>query len=138
MRRLAVVLVLSAAAVLAGCGDKATGPSPASVAGTWNLQSVNGTQLPFIVIQVGNDKVEITSDVITASSNGTFTQLTTIQTTQSGQVTTDHATDSGTWSLSGTAVNFVFESNGSTGTGTLSGNTLTVATSGLSLVYRKQ
>jgi hypothetical protein len=40
--------------------------------------------------------------------------------------------------LNGTAVTFTFNSDGSTGTGSLSGNTLTVASDGIALVYNKR
>jgi hypothetical protein len=53
-------------------------------------------------------------------------------------VTTDSLPDAGTYALNGTAVTFTFESDGSTGTGSLSGNSLTVAAGGLALIYKKQ
>jgi hypothetical protein len=140
MRRVTSVLALTLATVLAACGgsDKSTAPTTASVAGVWNLQTVNGNNLPYTVIAVGSDHIEVTSDVITASSNGTFSQVTTLRVTQSGQTQTQNQPDSGTWSLNGTAVTFTFQSDGSTGTGSLSGNTLTVTEGGLALVYKKQ
>jgi len=117
------------------CGDS-TSPS-ASVAGTWTLQTVNGAPLPFVIAQVGADKIELTSDVITANSNGSFTQMTTVKTTESGQVTTESIPDAGTYTQNGTAVTFTFNSDGSSGTGTLNGNTVTVASQGFSLVYTR-
>jgi hypothetical protein len=121
-----------------GCGGDATGPTTASVAGTWSLQSINGIALPYVVAQTGGDKVEITGDVFTAVATGSFTQLTTVRTTLSGQVTTQSVADAGSWSMSGTAVTFQFNSNGSVGTGSLSGNTLTVTDAGYAYIYRKQ
>lgn len=140
MRRIASVLALTLATVLAACGssDKATGPTAATLAGVWNLQTINGNNLPYPVVAVGADHIDVVSDVITANANGTFSQLTTLKITQSGQTQTQTQPDNGTWSLSGTAVTFSFQSDGSTGTGTLNGNTLTVAEGGLSAVYKKQ
>jgi hypothetical protein len=94
--------------------------------------------LPFILAQLENDKVELTDDVLNVSENGTFTQLTHFRITQAGEVTTDSLPDAGTYALNGTAVTFTFESDGSTGTGSLSGNSLTVAAGGLALIYKKQ
>jgi hypothetical protein len=135
MRFMACALLIVAAA----CGsDGPTQPTSASVAGTWSLQTINGTPLPYVVVQTGVDKVELTSDVITAVASGSFTQITQVRITQNGQVSTQSIPDAGSYSLSGTAVTFTFSSDGSTGTGSLSGNTLTVASDGFAYVYKKQ
>lgn len=136
MRRSLASLAL---VVLVACGDgSTTAPTNDSVAGTWSLQSINGTGLPYIILQTGADKVEIVSDVVVAAASGSFTQTTTVRTTVSGQATTQSQGDGGTWSLNGTAVTFQFTGDGSTGTGSISGNTMTVAESGFAFVYRKQ
>jgi len=62
MRRIGACLLLIAAAACGG--DSPTQPTPASVAGVWNLQTVNGSGLPFILAQLENDKVELTDDVL--------------------------------------------------------------------------
>jgi hypothetical protein len=117
--------------------DDSTGPET-SVAGTWTLQTVNGFDLPYVVAQSGGDKVEVTADVLTVADGGAFTELTTIRVTTGGVATTQSVPDAGTYTVNGTAVTFHFQSDGSSGTGTLTGNTLTVATQGVSLLYRKQ
>jgi methyl coenzyme M reductase beta subunit len=63
--------------------------------------------------------------------------MTTVKTTESGQVTTESIPDAGTYTQNGTAVTFTFNSDGSSGTGTLNGNTVTVASQGFSLVYTR-
>jgi hypothetical protein len=63
--------------------------------------------------------------------------MTTIKTTEGGQVTTETIPDAGTYTQTGTAVTFTFNSDGSSGTGTLNGNTVTVASQGFSLVYTR-
>jgi hypothetical protein len=137
MRRMFVLACSFAAVALTACGsDGSTAPTPASVAGTWNLTTINGSPLPF-VLQALDPKVEILSDQITASSNGTFSDTYQFRFTQGTTVTTQTATDVGTYTLNGTAVSFIF-SDGSSATGTISGNTITVAESGFSSVYKKQ
>ena len=137
MRSLIAACVLF---IAASCGgdDAPTAPTMASIAGTWNLQTVNGSALPFTVAQSGSDKIEVLGDAITVTASATFTQLTQVRVTQGGQVSTQSVPDAGSYTLNGKTVTFTFNSDGSTGTGTLSGNTLTVAESGISLVYRKQ
>ena len=135
MRLIACMLLLVGAA----CGgDSPTQPTSSSVAGTWSLQTINGTGLPYIVAQTGSDKVELTSDVLTVVGSGSFTQITQVRVTQNGQVSTQSIPDAGSYVLNGTAVTFTFNSDGSSGTGSLSGNTLTVAEDGFAYVYRKQ
>ena len=132
-------LISLALVVLVACGDDSTtAPTTDSVAGTWSLQSINGTALPYVVFQIGADKVELVSDVVVAVASGAFTQTTVVRTTSSGQVTTESQADAGTWSLNGTAVTFQFNGDGTTGTGSISGNTMTIAESGFAFVYRKQ
>ena len=135
MRLIACMLLLVGAA----CGgDSPTQPTSSSVAGTWSLQTINGTALPYIVAQAGSDKVELTSDVLTVVGSGSFTQITQVRVTQNGQVSTQSIPDAGSYVLNGTAVTFTFNSDGSSGTGSLSGNTLTIAEDGFAYVYRKQ
>src|SRR6185436_17936516 len=71
------------------CGsDSTTGPTAVSLAGTWNLQSINGSSLPFVIAQTGANKAELVSDVVTVVSTGSFTEITTVRSTINGQVTT--------------------------------------------------
>ncbi len=126
--------------VATGCGGSSapTTPTPASVAGTWNLQTINGQSLPFVIAQTGTNQEEIASDQLLVGSGGTFTETTVVKLTVNGQVSEETLGDAGSYSLNGTAVTFVFASDGSSGTGTLTGNTLTVAEGGYSEVYKKQ
>lgn len=136
MNRLSKVLIGFSLAI-AACGGDATSPGSVSVAGSYALQTVNGSPLPFIVLQIGADKVELLNETVTLSEGGTFTQQGALRVTESGFVSTESYADAGTYVRNGTAVAFEFNSDGSTGTGTISGNTITVAVSGFSLVYRK-
>ena len=130
---------LSLCTILFGiaCGD-ATGPTPQSVAGTWNLQSVNGSSLPYSVPQGGLANEQIIAGILDVAANRTFTYTTTFRSNFSGQTTSFAATDSGSYAILGNAVRFVFASDSSTGTGVFNGNTVTLAAEGFaSLVYTK-
>ena len=113
-------------------------PTGSSVAGTWTLQSINGLNLPYVTAQTGANKIEITSEVLTVVATGSFTEITTLRYTVSGQVSAQSVADAGSYALNGTAVIFQFNSDGSIGTGSLSGKTLTVANAGNSFVFKKQ
>ena len=134
MRRLIVLLI---PVVLACGGDSTTQPTMASVAGTWDLQTVNGVALPYVIFQTGSNKTELVSDVVTAVSTGSYTQVSTIRSTFSGQTTTQSTSNAGSFTLNGTAL--VFRANdGTGGTGSVSGNTFTLAMNGFAYVYRKR
>lgn len=138
MNQLSKVLACITLFVSASCsGGDSTAPGTASIAGSYALQTVNGAPLPFVVLQIGSDKIEVTDETVTLSGGDAFTQQGSLRITQSGVVSTDSYAEAGVYTRNGTAVNFVFSSDGTTGTGTISGNSLIVAVSGLSLVYRK-
>ncbi len=135
MRRL--ILAMGTLALFA-CGDS-TGVVQ-NVNGSYNLQTVNGFSLPFTFSPPGAFTTQqITADVITAS-NGSFTDVTTERDTnsQTGAVSIFTTSDTGTYIINGTAVTFTFFSDGSTGSGTISGNTFTIVEPGFSLVYTHQ
>ena len=140
MRRMLVSVFTLATVLLSACGsDSSTNPTPTSIAGTWNLSTVNGAALPYLLQAASgtNPKVEILSDQIVISASGTFTQSTVARITQGTTVSTSTLPDNGTYSLNGTAATFIF-SDGSSGTATVLNNTLTIAEAGISLVYIKQ
>jgi hypothetical protein len=121
--------------VLAACGsDSSTEPS--SIVGTWTLQTINGSPLPFVVAQSGSDKEEVLSEVVTLSAGGTFTESSTLRLTVSGTVTTQSFPETGTYTVSGSTLT-LRSSDGSTGTATWSGNTLTGSAEGFVFVYKR-
>jgi hypothetical protein len=137
MRRILAVVCTAAMAFVAGCGsDSPTTPTQASVAGTWNLTTVNGAQLPY-TLQAANPKTEVLGDQLVVLANGTFTESTQLRYTSGTTVTTETVPDGGTYTLNGTSATLNF-SDGSATAGTLSGNSFTIAVPGLSLVYQKQ
>src|SRR5262245_42183221 len=135
MRRLLVV----ALSLIAACGgDSTTGPTvQEQIAGTWTLSTVNGAPLPFIIAQSGANKLELLSDVFVVASTGSFTQTSTVRSTISGVVSTQSVADAGTYTVNGTAITLHFNSDGSTGTASWSGNTMTTTDAGVALVYRR-
>ena len=136
MRRL---LSLALALAIVGCGsDSSSEPTNASVAGTWTLQSVNGSQLPFTLSNVGSTKIELVSSVVNVTSAGTWTSTSQTRTTINGQATTSTGTQAGTYTLSGSAVAIRSTDGTTVQAGTVNGNTLTLAQTGLVFVYQKQ
>jgi hypothetical protein len=125
------------------CGNDAISPNNGSVAGTWNLKTVNGSFLPFTIVQLGSTKTELTSDAYTLtasnSTSGSFTTTSTLRLTQNGQVTTQTSSDAGTYTVNGTSVTLVSHTaGGSTVTGSWSGNTITATVTGFAFIFARQ
>ena len=135
MRRTPRWLLFAFVMIGFACGGDSTGPND-SVAGSYSLRTINGANLPFIIAQTGQDKIELTADVLTLTDGGAFTQITTIRTTINGQASTSSISDAGFYTRNGTAISATFNSGG-TATGTISGGQITVAQDGFSYVYRK-
>jgi hypothetical protein len=133
MRRTLFIFALTA---LAACsGDSSTDPN-ASVAGTYTLRTVNGSPLPYIILQSGANKYEITDDAISLTDGGTWTEIGHDRTTTNGQVTTSSITDAGTYTRNGTAITLNSPTNGPI-SGSVSGGTLTLTDLGVAAVYAK-
>ena len=137
VRRLIAVLIVAGIAVGGtwACGGDST--SPSSVAGTYNLQTIDGQSLPFVIFQDGADKNEVMSGFERLNSDGTFSQSMTFRLTEGGQVSTETETADGSWRQSESAITLTYGGSVGTLTGSLSGNTLTLVEQGLVLVFRK-
>ena len=116
-----------------GCGGDATGPE--AVAGNYTLRTVNGQDLPVVIVQVLDEKIEVTAGSWRINSDNTFSTSLTLATTTGGTTTSETGSNNGTYTLSGSAITFTFP-DASTSSGSISGNTLTVIDEGLSLVFR--
>ena len=124
--------------VLAACGgDSSTGHSEA-VNGTFTLRTVNGSNLPFTLLEFPDYKLEITSDVLTLRPDGTFSDVATFRETDAGTVTTPVVPTTGTYTRSGNTIT-MRDSDGDTLIGTINGDAITVLIEdAFSAVYRRQ
>lgn len=125
------------------CGGNATSPTfSGCLCGSWILQTVNGSPLPYTIAQVGTTKTEITGvwynfypDLNPLDlSRGSFVEWTNFRDTQDGHVSSRGTTDSGSFSLNGEAVTVVRQRDGSIGLGFLSGDTLRMVVNGFAFV----
>ena len=123
--------------VLAACAsDSSTAPS--GVVGPWSLQTVNGSALPFVVGQSGENKSELLADTIKLASAGGFIESSSFRTTLNGVVTLQTVADTGTYTLSGSTLTLSSTTSaGASGSGTVSGNTITATIQGLAFVYKR-
>ena len=140
IRRAAVVTATAAFVSLAACGgDSSTGP--ASVFGTFTLQSVNGKALPATIVDSLNGQPVSTIVIkspssLTINSGGTFAFTLTLTATQPGMApVTATQTINGTYTL--TARTLSLTAKGETIAGNWDGDTITLNDTGEVLVFRR-
>jgi hypothetical protein len=131
-------LLAFAVFAVVGCGSDSTGVA-ASAEGTWNLQTVNGSGLPFTAAFIANPvyRLEILSDQFVVHADGTYSESFTTRETNGTTVTTTTDTDNGTWVQNNAALT-ITASDGTVSSAAISGNTITVDQSGAVLVYRRE
>ena len=132
-----ILLALAAFAVV-GCGDS-TGPA-ASATGTWQLQTVNGSALPYTLAFLAGPPVyrlEIVNDLFVVNGDGTYDETSTIRETQGSQVTTTDEFDSGTWVQNDAALT-ITAADGTVSSAAISGDKITANLQGAVVVYRRQ
>ena len=125
MRR--IIGVLLAASIVACGGDKATGLS--AVAGNYTLRTVNGANVPAVVIQTATERDELTGGNVDLAANGTWTGSLTARATiiATGASLSLPIGANGTYTVNGSSITLTDASDGSQLTGTVSGETLTVS-----------
>ena len=141
MRRVLSALVIFASVTAAACSDDGSGVE-AQVEGTYNLQTLGGQALPFVVEEDGI-RFEYVSSQLVINTNNTFTVGETIRITESGTTQTETFSSDGTWTRTASNVRFSFrdEETGQTETITAvwNGDNQIMITDegGLIYVYRK-
>jgi hypothetical protein len=93
-----VTLLTVVANACGGDGDDSTGPDADAAVGVYTLSTINGRSLPQVVETNGNDTAEITQGVVTLRSDNTFSDVTQLRITISGQVSMASDSATGTWS----------------------------------------
>jgi hypothetical protein len=137
LRNLAAAFTLATAAIACG-GDDSTGPST-SIAGTYTLRTVNGGNLPYTLIQIGQDKLEIIAGAISLNADNTFSDRITIRTTEGGIPDEEEFIAVGTYTVNGNTVTLTESGSGDRYSLAHSGNTLTQIEDefDVTFVYRK-
>jgi hypothetical protein len=132
MRKL--MWVIYVASMVVGCGDS-TGPG--DITGTYALQSVNGQSVPFFWLESDHRDVELISGQFTLRADATFSNSFVFRTTQkpSGNVLTGEESYSGTYTVSGSTVNVVFDDHFVAVSVVHSRNTLTMTVHEDDVVY---
>ena len=137
IRRLFVMFAL---ATLAACGENSsTGPVTVNLVGSWKLQSVNGSALPFTQT-TSTGKYEIFDGSADIQGSGAFTINLTQRTTTGSSMSTSILTTYGTVDISSGAVVFKRQDipNDPGTTATLTADSFGLTQNGYALVFVKQ
>ncbi|MEX1187286.1 MAG: hypothetical protein WEA80_11910 [Gemmatimonadaceae bacterium] len=137
MRKFMKVAAIAVLGLVAACGGDGDGINePASIAGTYNLQTLDGQSLPVVVFDEPGFRLEIVSGNFVLAASRTFTTSVVFRITEDNAVTTESESFNGTYTVTGSTVNFTY-SDGDTDSATLAGNTLTFTDGGSTAVFRK-
>jgi len=141
MRRSFCSLMLAFAALTAcGGGDGGNDPK-VSLAGTYNLSTVDGHTVPYILYQDAELKVEAKNGTFTITGSGTYTENVTLRFTDANGVEEIPAICSGTYVSTGNSLTLTETesddcSGGNWGATWDGRNTITV-NYGLQVVYKR-
>jgi len=124
---------LAAAVFTLACAEPT---SPLDVVGTYALQSVNASPLPFALAPGGATKVEVLDDALFLASTSNYSEVGHKRYTVNGVVTVVAPVDAGTFSRRGKSIALESLLIGHW-EGTISGNTLTLVQAGYTLVYTR-
>lgn len=137
MRVFMKVAAIAVFGLTTACGGGDDGINePASIAGTYNLQTLDGQSPPVVVFDEPGFKVEVVSGNFVLAANKTFTTNVTFRITVDSEVSTEAESFSGTYTVTASTVAFTY-SDGDTDSATLAGNTLTFSDEGSTAVFRK-
>lgn len=136
MRVFGKFCAMAVLAVTAACGGGDGITEPASIAGTYNLVTIDGKSPPIVLFDEPGLKVEIMSGNFILAEGRTFTTNVVFRFTEAGQVSTKSESYDGTYTVTGSTVDFAY-SDGDSASGTLNGNTLTFVDGGSTAVFRK-
>ena len=132
MRR--VLRLVSCVAAFAACGDGPT--SSWTVPGVYDLETVNGAPLPFVVPQADGSSIEITAGQLTVNNGGTFSDRLDYRRTQGTQVTASSDTRSGDYLYERRVLTLMYDDGGSANL-TFENSTLTRNDQGRIFFYRR-
>ena len=136
MRRLLVGMLLAAS--VSACGDSPSGlTTTGGHAGTYSLRTVNDQALPATIESDASGRVDVASGSVVLRADGTFTDQTEFRLVSGTSSTTETDVITGTYTRSGSTVQFSPSDGGVYSMSFTGGNTLTQTIGTFVLVYRK-
>ena len=139
MRR---ILFLGIAFTLAACGrndvvSPPASPTPSAISGSYQLTTIDGQNLPFLVVEIGAYQARLVSGTLNLNANGTYSLEFTLRLDDSGNARASTDRDVGVWNITRDSIALVSTAGDLAKTGTVSGNVITLQASSRVLVLRK-
>ena len=116
------------------CGGDGTGLE--NVIGTYLLETADGDPLPWVLFQVGDDKIEVTAGSVTLNADRTCSDSLTLEITEGGNVDSDPETDECTYITNGQTITLTYTDN-TVSVSTIIGSALTITDDGVAFTFRK-
>ena len=130
-----------ALALLVACqsssADFQLGPTDANVAGQFVLVSINSNPLPVPALVTTTESWALTSDTLSITTDGQWTETTVYVVTQSsdGSTATRSTSSGGTYTIADQKINFTQTDGGAVFTGSVQGSSLTLLFNGGHFFY---
>lgn len=124
-RSLGVAATVGALAFATACGGDATGPNANTPEGTYAISTVNGKTPPVAIFNEPDYILEVTSGSLVLTHDGKYSAVLTTRQTVPDNTSIFVDSTSGTWLLSGSAVQFTDASDGAQETATWGNGQLT-------------
>ena len=124
-RSLGVVATVAVLAFATACGGDSTGPNANTPEGTYSISTVNGKTPPVAIFNEPDYILEVTSGSLVLTHDGKYSAVLTTRQTVPDNTSTFVDSTSGTWVLSGSALEFTDGSDGAKETATWGNGQLT-------------
>jgi len=136
IQRTLLIGIVFAAAACRGDGPTAPPPSP-SVAGSYQLTTVDGQNLPVTVVDLGTYRASVASGTLTLSEDGTYLYTVGYQLDDGINIRAQADSDAGTWTLTGGSIALASTQSSFSLSGTVSDNVVRLQSTERLLVFRK-
>lgn len=138
MRR---IVLIGITLILAACGRDdlvsiPSNPNPANISGSYQLKTFDGHDLPVLVAEVGAYQASLISGTLNLNANSTYSLEFNVRLDETGNPRMSTVSEAGSWNVTRDSITLAANA-GFTRTGTVSGNVISVQSSGITLVLRK-
>ena len=136
------ILLIGITFILAACGrddlvSLPSTPNPSSISGSYQLTTVDGHDLPFLVLEIGAYQARLLSGTLNLNANGAYSFEFNVRLDDTGNPRMTSVTEVGSWNVTRDSITLVATAGTLPRTGTVSGHVITLGSSNITMVLRK-
>ena len=134
------ILLIGITFILAACGRDVVSlptPNPSSFAGSYELATVDGQNLPVLVVEIGAYQARLVSGILKLNANSSYSFEFSVRLDETGNPRTSTVTEVGSWNVTRDSITLAGTAGNLTRTGNVSGNVITLHSSSITLVLQK-